>query len=121
MYCAPVSCEPELSTVFALSVTEIPYQYSLSSSPSDRVACFPCHTQSHINHAAGSQQTISSYTCLFRMDSGDESVLRARCRAIPKMPIFPDLHTSLDDEGSQTEHQENGDNQLKNNGKSHKL
>lgn len=51
------------------------------------------------------------------MDSGDESVLRARCRAIPKMPIFPDLHTSLDDEGSQTEHEENGDNQLKNNGK----
>lgn len=49
------------------------------------------------------------------MDAGEESVLRSRFQAIPKMPLLSDL--KKDDEGSQTEHHQNGENYLKANGK----
>lgn len=51
------------------------------------------------------------------MDSGEESVLRSRCHAIPKMPVFPDQPTTMDDEGSQVEHSQNCENYPKTNGK----
>ncbi|XP_023257689.1 sterol O-acyltransferase 1 isoform X2 [Seriola lalandi dorsalis] len=52
------------------------------------------------------------------MENGEESVLRSRCRAFPKMPTFPDLDSSLDGEHSLGEHRQgNGDNHITSNGK----
>ncbi|XP_022613921.1 sterol O-acyltransferase 1 isoform X2 [Seriola dumerili] len=52
------------------------------------------------------------------MENGEDSVLRSRCRAFPKMPTFPDLDSSLDGEHSPGEHwQGNGDNHITSNGK----
>lgn len=50
------------------------------------------------------------------MESGDDTVLRSRFRAIPKVPIFPELD-GLDGECSQGERQQgNGDNHITSNG-----
>ncbi|XP_033820868.1 sterol O-acyltransferase 1 isoform X1 [Periophthalmus magnuspinnatus] len=50
------------------------------------------------------------------MDTEGEGGLRSRCRAIPKMPVLPDLSDTMDD-GPSTKHPQNGENYLKTNGK----
>lgn len=52
------------------------------------------------------------------MESGDDRGLRSRCQAIPKIPTFPDLDNSLDEECNQEQHQQgNGGNHVSSNGK----
>ncbi|XP_044056136.1 sterol O-acyltransferase 1 isoform X5 [Siniperca chuatsi] len=51
------------------------------------------------------------------MESGEDSVLRSRCRVIPKLPTFPDLDSSLDGGCNQGEHQQgSGSNHITSNG-----
>jgi len=51
------------------------------------------------------------------MESKDDSFLRSRSRAFPKMPSFPDLNSSLDGESSpEKDQQDNGDNHITSNG-----
>ncbi|XP_033476862.1 sterol O-acyltransferase 1 [Epinephelus lanceolatus] len=52
------------------------------------------------------------------MEGEDDTVLRSRCRAIPKLPTFPDLDSSLDGDCDQEQHQQRGgDNHITSNGK----
>lgn len=47
----------------------------------------------------------------------DECLLRSRCQAIPKIPIFPNLDSTVGGERSHGEHQHgNGDNHITSNG-----
>uniref|UniRef100_A0A8C6WL16 O-acyltransferase n=1 Tax=Neogobius melanostomus TaxID=47308 RepID=A0A8C6WL16_9GOBI len=51
------------------------------------------------------------------MDTGEESLLRSRCNAIPKRPLFPDLKATMGDEGSQVEQSQSSENYTETNGK----
>ncbi|XP_072244794.1 sterol O-acyltransferase 1 [Leuresthes tenuis] len=52
------------------------------------------------------------------MESKDDSFLKSRSRALPKMPSFPDLDSSLDGESSpEKDQQDNGDNHITSNGR----